>query len=469
MSDSHVRQIRRTTILLDLGATIFVFAAVRYAAERVSSGASIPTLSGEALLSLTILPWGLFLAALVNRGYGPTSFGELARAVAPAHITGVLVTLGALAVLALRGADPNDLVRFLWFAVPVLLALRLGAACVWRSVPIDLDGTRTVLIVGSGNRAQRLVGALVGRTTPPVRILGAIDPDPERVGESVAGVTVLGTTDAITAILKDHVIDEVIVAVPRGLLLAVEKVIRACEEEAIKVSLMADVFDVNAARVTLRGFTRLPLLSFEAIAQPEWKLAVKRGLDLVMVSLAVPFLLPLMAVIAVAIRLDSPGPIFFRQERVGLGKRRFRMLKFRTMVEGSDQLQAQLEHLNEAQGPVFKIANDPRITRVGRILRRTSLDEIPQLLQVIRGDMSLVGPRPLPLRDVNLFDQSIQRRRFSVRPGLTCLWQISGRSNLDFSKWLELDLLYIENWSLFFDLKILLRTIPAVFRRTGAV
>jgi lipopolysaccharide/colanic/teichoic acid biosynthesis glycosyltransferase len=176
-----------------------------------------------------------------------------------------------------------------------------------------------------------------------------------------------------------------------------------------------------------------------------------------------------MAVIAVAIRLDSPGPIFFRQERVGLGKRRFRMLKFRTMVEGSDQLQAQLEHLNEAQGPVFKIANDPRITRVGRILRRTSLDEIPQLLQVIRGDMSLVGPRPLPLRDVNLFDQSIQRRRFSVRPGLTCLWQISGRSNLDFSKWLELDLLYIENWSLFFDLKILLRTIPAVFRRTGAV
>jgi lipopolysaccharide/colanic/teichoic acid biosynthesis glycosyltransferase len=139
------------------------------------------------------------------------------------------------------------------------------------------------------------------------------------------------------------------------------------------------------------------------------------------------------------------------------------------MIDGSEQLQASLESLNEAQGPVFKIANDPRITRVGRMLRRTSLDEIPQLLQVIRGDMSLVGPRPLPLRDVNLFDQGIQRRRFSVRPGLTCLWQISGRSNLDFSKWLELDLLYIENWSLSLDLKILLRTIPAVFRGTGAV
>jgi lipopolysaccharide/colanic/teichoic acid biosynthesis glycosyltransferase len=176
-----------------------------------------------------------------------------------------------------------------------------------------------------------------------------------------------------------------------------------------------------------------------------------------------------MGIIAAAVKLDSPGPVFFGQERVGLGKRRFRMLKFRTMVDGSDRLQAQLEHLNEAQGPVFKIANDPRITRVGRILRRTSLDEIPQLLQVIKGDMSLVGPRPLPLRDVNLFDQGIQRRRFSVRPGLTCLWQISGRSNLEFSKWLELDLLYIENWSLSLDMKILLRTIPAVLRGSGAV
>jgi len=469
MSGEQVRQIRRTTILLDLGATIFVFAALRYIAERLSGTATIPTLSGEALLSLTILPWGLLLTALVNRGYGLASFGDLARAVVPAHVTGVLVTLGAVTILALRGADPDDLVRFLGFAVPALLALRLAAACVWQSVPADRDGARTVLIVGSGNRARRLVEALEGRTTPTVRILGAIDPDPERVGYSLAGVPVLGTTDAITAILKDHVVDEVIVAVPRGLLLAVEKVIRACEEEAIKVSLMADVFDVNAARVTLRGFTRLPLLSFEAIAHPEWKLSVKRGLDLAMVLLAVPFLLPLMAVIAAAIKLDSPGPVFFGQERVGLGKRRFRMLKFRTMIDGGDRLQAELEHLNEAQGPVFKIANDPRITRVGRLLRRTSLDEIPQLLQVIRGDMSLVGPRPLPLRDVNLFDQSIQRRRFSVRPGLTCLWQISGRSNLNFSKWLELDLLYIENWSLSLDLKILLRTIPAVFRGTGAV
>jgi exopolysaccharide biosynthesis polyprenyl glycosylphosphotransferase len=469
MPRDDVRQIRRTTIILDLGVTISLFLAVRYVAEGLSSSATSASLSGEALLFFTVPPWGLLLAACATSGYGLASVAELARAVVPVHLTGVLVTLGAVGVLALRGADPDDLVRFLWFAAPVLLALRLGAAYVWRMRPGDHADLRTVLIVGSGDRARRVVQALVGRRTPPVRIFGAIDPDPQRVGSTQSGVTVLGTTDAITAILKDHVIDEVIVAVPRGLLGAVEKVFRACEEEAIKVSLMADVFDVNAARVTLRGFTRLPLLSFEAIAQSEWKLAVKRGLDLVLVLLAMPLVLPLMGVIAVAVKLDSPGPVFFGQERVGLGKRRFRMLKIRTMVDGSDRLQAQLEHLNEAQGPVFKIANDPRITRVGRILRRTSLDEIPQLLQVIKGDMSLVGPRPLPLRDVNLFDQGIQRRRFSVRPGLTCLWQISGRSNLEFSKWLELDLLYIENWSLSLDMKILLRTIPAVLRGSGAV
>ena len=159
---------------------------------------------------------------------------------------------------------------------------------------------------------------------------------------------------------------------------------------------------------------------------------------------------------------------FFVQERVGLNKRRFRMLKFRTMVANAEHLQAAVEHLNEAHGPIFKIANDPRITRLGRLLRRTSLDELPQLFHVLTGEMSLVGPRPMSLRDVDLFDRGIQRKRFSVKPGLTCLWQISGRSDLPFSKWLELDLHYIEHWSLGLDLMILLKTIPAVLSGKGA-
>jgi exopolysaccharide biosynthesis polyprenyl glycosylphosphotransferase len=212
----------------------------------------------------------------------------------------------------------------------------------------------------------------------------------------------------------------------------------------------------------------VPLLTFEPVAQEEWKLLLKRAIDLGLTLAAMPVVLPLMAVVAGAIRLDSPGPVLFKQPRVGQNKRRFVLYKFRTMIEGSERLQGDLEHLNEAQGPIFKIANDPRVTRVGRILRRTSLDELPQLFNVLRGEMSLVGPRPMSLRDVSLFDRGVQRKRFSVRPGITCLWQVSGRSNLPFSKWLELDLWYIEHWSLLLDLKMLLRTIPAVLRGTGA-
>jgi exopolysaccharide biosynthesis polyprenyl glycosylphosphotransferase len=247
-----------------------------------------------------------------------------------------------------------------------------------------------------------------------------------------------------------------------------EKAVRACEEEGVKVRLMADLFEINVARMVLDEFDEVPLLTFEPVAQEEWKLLLKRAMDLGLTLAAMPVVLPLMAIIGAAIKLDSRGPVLFKQLRVGQGKRRFVLQKFRTMIEGSERLQSELEHLNEAQGPIFKIANDPRVTRVGRILRRTSLDELPQLFNVLRGEMSLVGPRPMSVRDVKLFDRGIQRKRFSVRPGLTCLWQVSGRSNLPFSKWLELDLWYIEHWSLALDLKVLLRTIPAVLRGTGA-
>ena len=177
---------------------------------------------------------------------------------------------------------------------------------------------------------------------------------------------------------------------------------------------------------------------------------------------------PLWVVIAIAIKLTSPGPVFFAQERYGWRKRRFRMFKFRTMVTGAEALQGSLESRNEADGPVFKIADDPRVTRVGRFLRRTSLDELPQFVNVLRGEMSLVGPRPLPLRDVGRFSEAWLMRRFSVVPGVTGLWQISGRSNLGFAEWIAMDLDYIDRWSLALDARILLGTIPAVCRGTGA-
>jgi exopolysaccharide biosynthesis polyprenyl glycosylphosphotransferase len=327
---------------------------------------------------------------------------------------------------------------------------------------------RRVLIVGSGTRAKRLAETLLQNSEWGIRIVGHLDPDPARVGDRVLESSVLGTVGDISSVLKANVIDEVILAVPRAMIPDVGKIAQACEEEGVKLCLMADVFDVNAVRTRLVALGPIPLLTLEPVAQEEWKLFVKRLMDLAIAAFMVPLLLPTIGLIVLAIKLDSPGPVFFIQERVGRRKRRFRMLKFRTMVQGADQRQAEVEHLNEAKGPIFKIANDPRITRVGRFLRRSSLDELPQLLHVLTGEMSLVGPRPMSLRDVDLFDQGIQRKRFSVKPGLTCLWQISGRSDLPFSKWLELDLAYIERWSLSLDLKILIKTLPAVVSGRGA-
>lgn len=199
-----------------------------------------------------------------------------------------------------------------------------------------------------------------------------------------------------------------------------------------------------------------------------WPSVIKSVLDVLISGTALVLLAPLFLLTAMAIRWEGKGPIFFSQERVGLNKRRFRMFKFRTMVAGAEGMQGELEGRNEADGPVFKIKDDPRITGVGRFLRKFSIDELPQLFNVLRGDMSLVGPRPLPVRDYNGFDQDRQRRRFSVRPGLTCLWQINGRSEICFEHWMDLDMQYIDHWSLWLDLKILLKTIPAVLRGTGA-
>jgi lipopolysaccharide/colanic/teichoic acid biosynthesis glycosyltransferase len=205
------------------------------------------------------------------------------------------------------------------------------------------------------------------------------------------------------------------------------------------------------------------------VAPDDQRLAAKRAIDLIGAVLGLIALSPVLILAALAVKLTSPGPVLFVQPRYGLNRRRFNMLKFRTMVDGADKLQAQLEHLNEHSGPTFKIKDDPRMTAVGRWLRRTSIDELPQLLNVCWGDMSLVGPRPLPERDVHRFTDAALMRRFSVRPGLTCLWQVHGRSEVDFDQWIALDLEYIDQWSLGLDMSILAKTVPVVLRGRGAV
>ncbi len=250
---------------------------------------------------------------------------------------------------------------------------------------------------------------------------------------------------------------------------AASRVLLACSHEGVEVVVRPGLSTLPSPRVTVDQFGGEAVFFFRAQAASPVHLAVKQALDYILGGVLLVAFAPLLGLIALLVRLTSPGPALYRQTRAGLNGRPFSMFKFRSMVAGADQLQAGLAGRNEMRGPVFKVSNDPRITPVGRFLRRHSLDELPQLWNVMRGEMSLVGPRPLPIDEVRRFDHDTHRRRLSIKPGLTCLWQISGRNDIaDFTDWVRLDLAYIDNWSLWLDLKILLATVPvALFGRGG--
>jgi exopolysaccharide biosynthesis polyprenyl glycosylphosphotransferase len=249
----------------------------------------------------------------------------------------------------------------------------------------------------------------------------------------------------------------------------VESVIQLCELEGVEVWLTVDLFATKIARASFDEMSGHPLIVFRSAPETSWQMLAKLLLDFMGSLLLIAFGALLMAVIALLIKLTSPGPVMFRQPRSGLNGKPFTIYKFRTMVTNAEQFKHELAAMNEMSGPVFKVTNDPRVTPAGKWLRKFSLDELPQLFNVLRGEMSLVGPRPLPVDEVKRFDDLAHRRRLSVKPGLTCLWQISGRNQIsDFKEWVRLDLEYIDHWSLWLDLKILLRTIPAVLIGTGA-
>jgi exopolysaccharide biosynthesis polyprenyl glycosylphosphotransferase len=263
-------------------------------------------------------------------------------------------------------------------------------------------------------------------------------------------------------------VDEVVIALPiRSQYAEIQKAIETCWRVGVRCKYLADVFDHGRARPRFEQGERFGTVAM-GVAAEDGRLIVKRTIDIVGTAVAGVLALPVLLCAAVLIKLTSPGPVLYSQERHGMHKRRFRMYKLRTMVVDAEARQLTLETCNEAAGPIFKIRNDPRITPVGRFLRRTSIDELPQLWNVLRGDMSLVGPRPLPVRDVQRFTEGALMRRFSVRPGVTGLWQISKRGTMDFDDWIRLDMRYIDEWSLALDFRILAVTLPAVLRGSGA-
>jgi exopolysaccharide biosynthesis polyprenyl glycosylphosphotransferase len=266
-----------------------------------------------------------------------------------------------------------------------------------------------------------------------------------------------------------HSVGRVIFAAGHSQLNRVEEAIGACEVEGVPAWLAADFIRTSIAKPDFDAFAGRPMLVFRSTPEVSWTLFIKSVIDRVVAFLALAVLAVPMLIVALTIRLTSPGPVIFKQRRAGKHGKPFVMYKFRSMSDDAEMRRAELEPFNQMHGPVFKVEADPRITPFGRWLRRTSMDETPQLLNVLLGDMSLVGPRPLPLYEVEKFENTAQRRRLSVKPGLTCLWQISGRNQVrDFRDWVKLDLDYIDHWSLGLDFKILLRTIPAVLWGLGA-
>ena len=274
---------------------------------------------------------------------------------------------------------------------------------------------------------------------------------------------------AFTAMLHEHSVNVVVVNLAGLTPADAQDVLAACQREGVETLVHTGMPHTPVFRPELDRFAGEPVIAYRAQPVPAWQLFVKRLVDYAGAAALLVVLSPLLALIALAIRLTSPGPAFFRQRRCGLNGRPFDMFKFRSMVSGAEQQRAVLEARNEMKGPVFKLSADPRVTPVGRFLRRHGLDELPQLWNVLRGEMSLVGPRPLPVEEVHRFDDDAHRRRLSVLPGLTCQWQVRGRNEIDdFNEWVRLDLEYIDNWSLWLDLKILLATVPAVlFARGG--
>ncbi len=290
-------------------------------------------------------------------------------------------------------------------------------------------------------------------------------------GVAVVGELSLGETPVqqLAHMLHEHSANGVIISARHTYFEQVETAIKTCELEGVEAWLVADFFGTQISHARFDELLGYPLLVFRTAPESSWQGVVKQLMDFTGALCLLIALSWLFAIVAILIKLTSPGPVFFRQQRSGLNGAPFTLYKFRTMVTNAEQFQHELAAMNEMSGPVFKVTNDPRVTAMGKFLRKYSLDELPQLYNVLRAEMSLVGPRPLPVDEVKRFENLAHRRRLSVKPGLTCLWQISGRNQItDFKDWVRLDLEYIDNWSLWLDLKILMRTVPAVLIGTGA-
>ncbi len=390
--------------------------------------------------------------------------GEWPRLLLASVIASFLVMIFPLTSQS-GATQPIHALLFAVMIAPSAAVMRSGVR-VARSVTRSAPARRTV-IVGSGPIAAEIYRRF--HSNPLVRreALGFVDTDPQP-SLVAAGLRHLGSVGRLEFLLMREIVDEVLIALPvKSRYEEIQQAIAACGLVGVPATYPAPVFAAGPGTARIERHAMATVMALPLV-HDDARQTIKRALDIAGSAGLLLLLAPVFALITFAVRWTSPGPALFRQERYGFNKRRFQMLKFRSMVDGAEGMQEEMESRNEAAGPIFKIKADPRITPLGRFLRRSSLDELPQLWHVLTGEMSLVGPRPMSLRDVSRFEDPWLMRRFSVRPGLTCLWQVGGRSNLSFDQWIALDLEYVDRWSLALDVTLLLKTIPVVLKGTGA-
>ncbi|RIK65116.1 MAG: sugar transferase [Planctomycetota bacterium] len=475
MTQSRIwRQFRVGMIAADALAIFLTYVVADILRCRLHMGVDWPELLPGKISSvrevhlkvLALLPfgWPLILSLLgwYQQRWRPV--GWLLRTVLIADAILALFMAG-LALLFVRELYPRAQIGFMLLLTPATtLAVRgiTGIAGRW----ISSRQRRHVLVVGTGRDAVRLRRLLRTAALGKPMVLGHLRGFWEQSGTEAQTGAVLGEISQLGPILDGNVVDEVVFCAPLDALPSLMPYVQLCEEIGVVSQIQVESLTCHS-QPELVNFHGIPLLSYSPVRHAPELLSIKRAVDVALALVGVLITAPIMTLCALAVKLTSPGPIIFRQRRSGLNGREFEMFKFRTMEAGAEARQAELAEMNEVTGPVFKIERDPRVTAVGRFLRRWSLDELPQLFNVLKGDMSIVGPRPPLPAEVARYDRW-QRRRLSMRPGLTCLWQVKGRHKIGFDEWMKLDLFYIDHWSLKLDFLILCRTIAAVLSGSGA-
>ena len=471
--------LRRTVLRRTLKALDLCALALALGAAAALSRPTTPADTAASWLDTPLRPATLLaLAALLSAGHGALLAQRLyqaRRASRPAAelwaaARAALVACGAIAITALLLGVAGITTRGA-FALPlVAMAGMVGGRVALRLLVMHRRDLRHVLVVGSGERAIALAQRIRAEPELGCRLLGVVDdPWPGLARAQLAGIPVLGSLADLPRLLREDVVDDVVICLPLASRYhEAAAVVALCEEQGIAVRLHAELFPLSLARRNGGDPGETPTVTLYPGAIHGAGAVLKRAVDIVLSLTLLILLAPVFVIVAALIKLDSPGPVFFLQQRRGLNKRPFQMIKFRTMRQDAERLLVTVASMNEEFGPAFKIRNDPRVTRIGRYLRRTSIDELPQLINVLRGEMSLVGPRPLFHWEYDRIQEPWIKRRCSVKPGLTGLWQVSGRSDLPFDKRIALDLHYIDHWSIRLDLRILARTIPAVMSGKGA-